>query len=331
MRTPCPFSWSDARKETLHRAAGTGSIPARFLSATQGKRVGWEEAGEPGIGTIPFGRESAHGDTQPLENKQTRFRQVDERGAVGAGSCVGLSQGCCRRRCSELWRVDLKNSTGAAYQATVAAVDGQGNVIVGGRVYLGWSGSESVFMAKFDAAGDRVWEFRTGGTGAQGVDGMSVDGNGNVVAAVRPGGDEPWPVVWLKLSPTGQELWRVVETNAIRAGVNTTVSAVATDGTGQVFLLGCRAFHENDGIRNEVFVAKHDPDGRQVWEPCLARCACMDCRRAVSGVALRCCRTEGWRRRVGPSRQHRGMGDMSRSSRPTERWRGLGRITRELP
>ena len=181
----------------------------------------------------------------------------------------GSRLGTLQAQVKELWRVDLTNSTAAAYQATVAAVDGQGNVIVGGRVYLGWSGSESVFMAKFDVAGDRVWEFRMGGTGAQGVDAVSVDGGGNVVAAVRPGGDEPWPVVWLKLSPTGQELWRVVETNATQAGVNTTVSAVATDGTGHVYLLGCRAFDETDGFRFEVFIAKHDPDGRRLWSSVL--------------------------------------------------------------
>jgi hypothetical protein len=190
-------------------------------------------------------------------------------GGLMAPVLCGAGIGTLQAQMQELWRVDLRNSTEAAYQATVAAVDGEGNVIVGGRVYLGWSGSESVFMAKFSAAGDRVWEYRTGGAGAQGVDGMSVDGNGNVVAAVRPGGDEPLPVVWLKLSPTGQELWRVVETNAIQAGVSTTVSAVTTDGTGQVFLLGCRTLNETNGVRNEVFVAKHDPDGRLVWESVL--------------------------------------------------------------
>ncbi|MCL4179569.1 MAG: hypothetical protein KJ072_17710 [Verrucomicrobia bacterium] len=185
-------------------------------------------------------------------------------GAVGIGTL--------QAQVSELWRVDLTNATEAAYQATAAAMDGRGNVIVGGRVYGGGSlssGDGAAFVVKFDGAGDRVWEFRTGGTGAQGVDALSVDGGGNVIAAVRPGGDEPWPVVGLKLSSAGAELWRVVETNAIQAGVNTTVSAVATDGTGQVYLLGCRALGEADGFRFELFIAKHDPDGRLVWDSVL--------------------------------------------------------------
>src|SRR5436190_14078318 len=122
----------------------------------------------------------------------------------------------------ELWRTGLTNNASTAYQTTTAAVDGAGNVILGGlAVPLPGGFLGEVLLAKFGAGGEKDWEYRTGQQSAGGVDALAVDAAGNIFAAARPSTGDPWPLALIKLDPNGTESWRIVETNAAAQGVAT--------------------------------------------------------------------------------------------------------------
>lgn len=183
------------------------------------------------------------------------------------------------------------------------ALDASGSVVLAGSfgdyfaeaIDLGGgplttAGSEDIFVAKLDAAGEHVWSKRFGDASLQRAYGVAVDGPGNVVISgtflgsvdfgagplVSAGGYgplEPGSVTWggnafvTKLNPAGELLW------AKRLGQHGPQAAldVATTVDGELAITGL-AYGDVDlgtGLMDctygDAFVAKLDATGTVRW------------------------------------------------------------------
>ncbi|WP_437972239.1 hypothetical protein WMF04_24370 [Sorangium sp. So ce260] len=169
----------------------------------------------------------------------------------------------------------------AAQRALSVAVDGAGNVVVGGEmagmVDLGGgprnAGAEgSVFVAKLDAEGEHVWSRRIGEQGAS-LGQVVVDGAGNVLVAgtfrgearierallVSAGEDDAFVV---KLDPGGELVWarRFGGAGADRGtgvAIDLDGAAVVTGAFNRRVAFGGTSLDSGAGA--DVFVAKLSP------------------------------------------------------------------------
>ena len=150
---------------------------------------------------------------------------------------------------------------------TGIAVDGQGNIYVGGavsgplpgQVYLGISDG---FLRKYDKAGNEVWTRQLGTSGPDSVSGVALDSGGNIYVTgatwgalsnqVSLGGEDAFIQ---KYDNTGTEIWtRQFGTSDSDRGL-----AIATDSMGNAYVAGV--------MRNsfDAFVRMYAGSGSEVW------------------------------------------------------------------
>src|SRR6185503_11425500 len=88
---------------------------------------------------------------------------------------------------------DWAKKAGATYGGVIPydmAIDSEGNVYVVGYFWkdayfddihlVSYSGTNDVFIAKYNAAGDVLWAIRAGGNNVDGADGISIDKEGSI-------------------------------------------------------------------------------------------------------------------------------------------------------
>jgi len=160
------------------------------------------------------------------------------------------------------------------------AADGSNNVILAGRFVdtidfgggvLTSSGSQDVFLAKFDASGTHLWSQRFGDTNQDVNNAVAVDGSGNIVITGQDrglidfGGGPLLAVDLLdgyvaKFDAGGNHMWsrRLGGTN------NETPRDICTDGSGHIFVAGYFAvtIDVGGGVMtgaggNDIFVVKY--------------------------------------------------------------------------
>jgi hypothetical protein len=140
-------------------------------------------------------------------------------------------------------------STSLIESGAGVAVDGSGNVFIGGHftgqadfgsVSLTSAGDMDVFVAKLDAGGNVLWAKGWGGPlRDSGYAGIAVDASGNVISAgtlcngTTDGGFSTVGFEVRKYGPTGALLW----TDRV-SGTSTEVTDVATGNDGAVYVSG---------------------------------------------------------------------------------------------
>ncbi len=182
-------------------------------------------------------------------------------------------------------------SDGAEEGEGVAA-DTAGNVLVTGyqgsySVDYGGGpqfdhGGNDIFIAKYSSTGSWVWSRTIGGTGYDQGNAIAADGSGNVFVTGYMGPSSGGvdfgggalssaglaDVFLVKYSPSGQHLW----SQRFGGSGNDTGMAVATDGTGNVFVTGSFEGSVNFGGgsltssgQRDIFVAKYSATGQHLW------------------------------------------------------------------
>jgi hypothetical protein len=180
------------------------------------------------------------------------------------------------------------------------AVDGSGNVYTTGYFFgtvdfdpgagttnLTSAGSDDVFVSKLDSSGNLVWAKTFGGTSADNVQSMAVDGSGNVyttgvfnnTADFDPGAGTTnltsagsGDVFVSKLDSSGNLVWA----KTFGGTSNDYGRSVAVDGSGNIYttgnFYGTVDFDPGAGTTNlggggasDVFVSKLDSSGNLVW------------------------------------------------------------------
>jgi hypothetical protein len=155
-----------------------------------------------------------------------------------------------------------------------------------GAIVLPNSGSNDMFVAKFDPDGDPVWADHVGGSGDDWGRGIAVDDSGNVylagdflsptlyfdVGSLPNSGSADFAVV--KFGPSGAALWGSGGGGEEHDGVN----AISTNPGGGCVIAGVfhgtyAAFgedtlhntHSTGILESDLFVAMLDPDGLTGW------------------------------------------------------------------
>ena len=166
------------------------------------------------------------------------------------------------------------------------AVDGSGNVYVGGYSNLGWGspvtgqhyhGGYDAFVAQLNAStGVLAWHAFLGSSGTDYGRGVAVDGSGNVYVAGRSSSSWGTPVrahsgsgddvFAAKLSSSGSLVW-----NAFLGGSGTDYDyGIAVDGSGNVYVAGSSSSSWGSPVRgytsgSDGFAAKLSSSGSLTW------------------------------------------------------------------
>ncbi len=163
--------------------------------------------------------------------------------------------------------------------ATSVAVDAEGNCFVAGRTYSsifqnvipGQTGSTGAdaYLIKYSADGEQLWGVRLGKEGMERFRALAVDGEGNCYAVGYTAsgmdgqnqGEEDAMVA--KFTSLGELLW------VRQFGTPDTDWAVAAavDQDGNIYIGGgTLGSMENESNGDwDMFIAKYDPDGEQLW------------------------------------------------------------------
>jgi hypothetical protein len=175
----------------------------------------------------------------------------------------------------ELWRTGVTNSgvPFAAYRLRTAVIDRWANTIVGGGMTTSFGYSlTSGFVTKFDSMGNRLWQAEFGTNAFNGIDALDVDDGGNVFLTIRfdPYGEQRI-LALIKISPDGEEMWRVAQQNVMRTSETSGVgSALKIDNAGNVFLttILIRDLDTQTRIAEQV-IAKFNAAGTNLWRTTL--------------------------------------------------------------
>ncbi|MEK7576503.1 MAG: SBBP repeat-containing protein [Patescibacteria group bacterium] len=192
---------------------------------------------------------------------------------------------------AHLWSESFGPTTTASGYAisNALAVDGSGNVVVGGLFAgvgdfgggpLSGAGGSDIFVAKYTAAGGHVWSRRFGAASNDNVNGLTVDGGGNVLVTgdftdtVDFGGGPVSSPVYsdmfiAKYTAAGEYLW---SKNFGTSFVQETANGIAADANGNVVVtgsiyaaldLGGGILYPNGG--KDFFVVKFSATGVHLW------------------------------------------------------------------
>lgn len=168
------------------------------------------------------------------------------------------------------------------------AVDAQDHIIFTGQndsVDFGGGAlnHESLFLVKFDGAGNHIWSrsWSHGGFGVAYPHSVAIDGFGNIhltglffnIATV--GGEiftaqEEFNVFVAKYDSTGNHLWSFDLQLFDKQGENPAVSQgndITIDDTGNVLVTGTFGTHLASPSPNalDIFIGKYDADGNRIW------------------------------------------------------------------
>lgn len=172
------------------------------------------------------------------------------------------------------WAVQFGTS-GNDYGVGVAT-DSQGNIIINGYTdgaFVGFSnqGGIDIFVAKYDANGQRLWVTQFGSTNSDYAEGVTTDANGNIYVDGYTEGAMPGhasagsaDVFLAKYDANGNQVWvRQFGTSSWDNPVG-----IASDANGNTVLVGGTGgsfptFTNAGGY--DVLLAKYDTNGNQLW------------------------------------------------------------------
>ena len=128
-----------------------------------------------------------------------------------------------------LWQRSL---TGAASRAFDVTTDVAGNIVLGGAVLDATGVPQGTLVAKFDAAGNPLWQ--DVGTGSAQVRELALDTAGNVYALVQAGASGASDVQLIKLGADGARQW----VRSFGATVASGIDSLVLNSAGQPVVTG---------------------------------------------------------------------------------------------
>ena len=181
---------------------------------------------------------------------------------------------------SWLWVHELGPSNGASGQGV--AVDASGDSYVTGDTAgtlpgsaEAYGGAADVFVAKYDALGDRLWVHDLGSTASEVGNGIAVDASGNsyvtgYTMGTLPGSPDTnaggQDVFVAKFDPAGNPAW----VHQFGSTLDDVGNGIAVDASGNTYVTG-----QTDGTlpgspdpsaaRLDAFVTMYDTAGNQLW------------------------------------------------------------------
>jgi len=155
-----------------------------------------------------------------------------------------------------LWEKVLDGGIGGS--ADSIAVDGAGNIFLAGTSSVNGSVyDDDYFTAKYDAAGNLLWNKFFNNMKYDRAHGIEVDGSGNIYVAGSSGDIGISDYLTVKYDTAGNLLWsRVYDT-----GGQDSVTGLALDIDGNVYVAGY--YDDVDGF--DHLILKYDASGNLIW------------------------------------------------------------------
>ncbi len=172
---------------------------------------------------------------------------------------------------TELWRTTLGTSGGTQYQANHAALDASDNLIVAGLVTTNIvnPGDRDVFLAKYNAGGSKLWEYRDRKRHSLGAELVKTDASGNLYVTLPDVPGDNFHLAYLKLSPSGTLIWRkVLSCMAGYSGFPHHALHVQSDGSSILLSWLVQEITPNQ-FTQTMAVTKFTPDGNVFWKTTL--------------------------------------------------------------
>ncbi len=147
-------------------------------------------------------------------------------------------------------------------KAAAIAVDGAGSVYVTGTSY-GSGLNYDYATIKYDSSGGQQWVARYDGPAHSDDEAaaMAIDSAGNIcVTGYSADSNTGSDYATIKYSPSGQQQW--VARYGSQAGVNGGASAIALDGSDNVYVTGVMS---NPGMYSDYGTIKYNASGQQQW------------------------------------------------------------------
>ena len=155
------------------------------------------------------------------------------------------------------------------------ATDPAKNVIVTGRTHSSLAGALSgtydMFVAKYDASGNRQWMAQRGTSAQESGEGVVTDSAGNVYVTGYTGGDLDgntsaggWDIFLMKFDAAGNWKWTVQD----GTGQDDDSHAIAMDSAGNIYITGYVRgdFHGLTRVgSSDIFISKYNQAGTRHW------------------------------------------------------------------
>ena len=164
------------------------------------------------------------------------------------------------------WQRVLGSSTQEVDQENAIAVDGSGNVYIGGYTNVNVTGNSQMLLAKYNSSGTLQWQVYQGAVGFKGIEGIALDDSGNVYVVGESQENPSWSYYSLfvvKYNSSGSFQWqrRLHDDSA-----NTTQGrGITVDSSGNVYVGG----YSNKGAG--AIIAKYNSSGTIQWQRYLTR------------------------------------------------------------
>lgn len=148
-------------------------------------------------------------------------------------------------------------------EANCVSVDSNGNVYVTGRTKSFGAGNWVVFLLKYSASGNLVWQKTWGGSYTDYPYSISVDSSGNVYVtgwseSFGAGGADAF---LLKYSDSGNLVWQKTWGGSGRDYAHD----VTVDSSGNVYLAG-NTYVYGEGGYDDAFLLKYSSTGNLIWQ-----------------------------------------------------------------
>jgi hypothetical protein len=174
--------------------------------------------------------------------------------------------------------------TGISDEIATIAKDNTGNIYVGGATFGNISGtnlgSSDAILVKYDSNGNQLWAKQIGTSTDDGINQISLDGQGNVIAvgstkgslfSANTGPDNNGNAVSdsfvVKYDSSGNQLWGY----QFGADDYDRASGVATDSQGNIFVVGSTSVGSNKQLfapisgNSNAYLAKFSASGVLLW------------------------------------------------------------------
>jgi len=175
---------------------------------------------------------------------------------------------------SEVWTQQW-GTTDTDYPAHIA-LDGSGNIFVGGETYGVFSGQASsggvdVFVSKLNSSGTVLWTRQFGTSSTDYLDGLTADTSGNIYVSgtvyatlsgqTSSGGNDAF---MRKYDTSGNALW----TRQFGTSANDTGRGIGLDSSGNIYVSGTTEGTfpgQSSSGYIDIFLRKHDSSGNEIW------------------------------------------------------------------
>jgi serine-aspartate repeat-containing protein C/D/E len=256
--------------ETGGQGPGTGGSAADSSGTNEDGRTteAPDDTSPPGTTSPDDGEDTMTVTTNPLpvcgDGVPEGAEECDDGNAVDGDGC---DSDCTANLDTLEWQAIHAGDAMVAESGHGIAVDGAGNIVVGG-FEVDVVGDPNAWVAKYDPAGTQLWMVTF--DPSMGLDdriyAVAIDPNDDILVTgdtdVMPAASDIWVA---KLDPSGAELWsRTIDgPNAFDDGGR----GIASDSLGNVVVTG---FVRIDDADIDIYVGQLDPDGNTLWDEVVA-------------------------------------------------------------